>query len=82
MKSNTSSPKLPAGKAQWKKVIALAPGKDRPPITAENTARKNAVCVAGGGYAAVRDALVKNTPRPAWATAKANQAGRHGALQR
>jgi hypothetical protein len=59
MKSDTSSPKLPTGKAQWEKIIALAPGEDRLHTTAENAARKNAVSVAGGGYAAVRDALVK-----------------------
>lgn len=59
MKSDTSSPKLPTSKAQWEKVIALAPGEDRLPTTAENAARKNAVSVAGGGYAAVREALAK-----------------------
>ena len=59
MKSDTSSPKLPTSKAKWEKVIALAPGEDRLPTTAENAARKNAVSVGGGGYAAVRDALVK-----------------------
>ena len=59
MKSDTSSRKLPASKAEWEKVIALAPGKDRPLTSAEKIARKNAVSVAGGGYAAVRDALAK-----------------------
>ena len=59
MKSDTSSPKLPTSKAQWEKVIALAPGEDRLPTTAETAARKSAVSVAGGGYAAVREALAK-----------------------
>ena len=59
MKSDTSSRKLPTSKAQWEKVIALAPGQDRLATSAETSARKNAVNVAGGGYAAVRDALVK-----------------------
>ena len=59
MKSDTSSPKLPTSKAQWEKVIALAPGEDRLPTTAENAARKSAVSVAGGGYAAVCEALAK-----------------------
>ena len=60
MKSNTSSLKLPTSKAQWEKVIALAPGEDRLPTMAEKTARKNAVSIVGGGYAAVRDTLAKN----------------------
>ena len=59
MKSDTSSLKLTTSKAQWEKVIALAAGEDRLPKTAENAARKNAVSVSGGGYAAVLDALVK-----------------------
>lgn len=59
MKSDTSSLKFPTSKAQWEKVIALAPGEDRWPTTAENNARKDVVSVAGGGYAAVRDALAK-----------------------
>ena len=59
MKSDTSSPKLPTSKTQWEKVIALAPGEDRLPTTAENAARKSAVSVAGGGYAAVCEALAK-----------------------
>ena len=60
MKSDTASRKLPASKAQWEKVIELAPGKDRQSTIAENAARKNAVSFAGGGYAAVREALAKN----------------------
>lgn len=59
MKSSNSSLKLPICKAKWEKVIALAPGEDRLPTTAENAARKNAVSVAGSGYSVVRDALAK-----------------------
>ena len=59
MKSDTSSRKLPTSKAQWEKVIALAPGQDGLATSAENSARKNAVSVPGGGYAAVREALAK-----------------------
>ena len=59
MKSDTSSPKLPTNKAQWERVIALAPGDVRLPTAAEKIARRNAVSVAGGGHAAVRVALAK-----------------------
>jgi uncharacterized protein (DUF4415 family) len=59
MKSDTSSRKLPTSPAQWDKVIAQAPGKDRPATAKEQTARRNAVVVKGGGFAAVRDALVQ-----------------------
>ena len=41
------------------KVIALAQGGDRLPMTTENAARQSAVSVAGGGYRAVRDLLPK-----------------------
>ena len=59
MKSDTSSPKLHTSKSQWEKVISIAPGEDRLPTTAEKAARKNAVSISGGSYAAVRDALAK-----------------------
>ncbi len=59
MKSDTTLPKFPANNAQWEKVIALAPGKDRPATRAETAARKDAVMVNKGGYAAVREALAK-----------------------
>jgi hypothetical protein len=53
MKSDTTLPKFPANRAQWEKVIALAPGKDRPPTRAESLARQDAVVVTKGGYATV-----------------------------
>lgn len=58
MKSTTSSHKLPTSAAQWDKVLAEAPGSATP-TTKELAARRNAVVVAGGGYAAVRDALAQ-----------------------
>lgn len=59
MKSGTSSRKLPSSEAQWEKVIAEAPGKDRALTAAEKAARKNAVVVKDGGLAAVRAALAR-----------------------
>jgi uncharacterized protein (DUF4415 family) len=59
MKSDTTLPKFPANHAQWEKVIALAPGKDRATTRTESIARKDAVVVTKGGYAAVRQALAK-----------------------
>jgi uncharacterized protein (DUF4415 family) len=59
MKSDTTLPKFPANHAQWEKVIALAPGKDRASTRTESIARKDAVVVTKGGYAAVRQALTK-----------------------
>ena len=58
MKSTTSSHKLPTSAAQWDKLIAEAPGSVTP-TAKELAARRNAVVVTGGGYAAVRDALVQ-----------------------
>ncbi len=59
MKSNSSSPKFPSSKAEWKKIIAAAPGDDRDLTRAEKAALKNAVVVKSGGYAAVRAALAE-----------------------
>lgn len=59
MKSNSSLPKFPASKAEWKKVIAAAPGEDRALTSAERAVLKNAVVVKSGGYAAVRAALAE-----------------------
>ena len=59
MKSATSSRKLPANPAQWEKVIAKAPGKDRPPTAKELAVHSNGVVVKTGGYAAVREAMAK-----------------------
>ena len=59
MKSDTSSRRLPTSPAQWDKVVAQAPGKDRAATVKERAARHGAVVVAGGGYGAVRDALIQ-----------------------
>ena len=59
MKSDTSSRKLPTNPAQWEKVIAKAPGKDRPPTAKELAVRGNGVVVKTGGYVAVREAMAK-----------------------
>lgn len=59
MKSNSSSLKFPSSKAEWKKIIAAAPGEERALTHAENAAIKNAVVVKSGGYAAVRAALAE-----------------------
>ena len=59
MKSDTSSRRLPTSPAQWDKVVAQAPGKDRAATVKERAARHGAVVVAGGGYGAVREALTQ-----------------------
>jgi uncharacterized protein (DUF4415 family) len=58
MKSTTTSPKLPASAAAWNKLIAEAPDAAAP-TALELAARRGAVVVQGGGYAAVRDALAQ-----------------------
>jgi uncharacterized protein (DUF4415 family) len=63
MKSVATRKKLPATAAEWEKVIAAAPGKDRPPTAAEAKKFANAVVVPGGGYAAVRAALAEKRQR-------------------
>ena len=57
MKSGVSRQKLPANPAEWKAVIAAAPGEDRPPTAEEKAAWANAVVVKIGGYQAARTAL-------------------------
>jgi uncharacterized protein (DUF4415 family) len=63
MKSNTSSnksvSKLPVTQAQWTVVAEKASGSPRSATAKEKTARASAVVVKSGGYAAVREALVK-----------------------
>ena len=79
MKSDTSSRKLPTNSAQWDKVVAQAPGKDRAATVKKRAARHDAIVVAGGGYGVVRDALTQ-TPGSTWPAASANQDASHGAL--
>ena len=59
MKSDTSSRKLHTSPAQWDKVMAQAPGKDRAATVKERAARHEAIVVIGGGFSVVRDALVQ-----------------------
>ena len=63
MKSGATRKKLPATAAEWEKVIAAAPGKDRKPTAKEEAKWANAVVVKGGGYAAVRAALAEKRKR-------------------
>ncbi|MFM2274893.1 MAG: hypothetical protein RL211_765 [Pseudomonadota bacterium] len=62
MKSTITSAKLPTSfptdAAAWSKLIAEAPDAAAP-ATQEAAAQRNAVVVKGGGYVAVRDALVQ-----------------------
>ena len=50
---------LPIDPAQWDKLMAQAPGKNRATTVKEPVARNEAIVVVGGGYGAVRDALVQ-----------------------
>jgi uncharacterized protein (DUF4415 family) len=63
MKSVATRKKLPATAAEWEKVIAAAPGKDRPLTSAEEKKLANAVVVPGGGYAAAQAALAAKRQR-------------------
>jgi uncharacterized protein (DUF4415 family) len=62
MKSTTTSAKLPTSlptdAAAWSKLVAEAPDAAAP-SSGEVAARRGAVVVQGGGYAAVRDALLQ-----------------------
>jgi uncharacterized protein (DUF4415 family) len=63
MKSGATRKKLPATPAEWERLIAAAPGKDRPPTAREQASASRAVVVKGGGYAAVRTALAEKRKR-------------------
>ena len=63
MKSDATRKKLPTTPAEWERLIAAAPGKDRPLTTREEAKMANAVVVRGGGYAAVRAALAEKRKR-------------------
>jgi uncharacterized protein (DUF4415 family) len=63
MKSVATRKKLPATPAEWEKLIAAAPGKDRSLTAKEEKQMANAVVVKGGGYAAVRAALAAKRKR-------------------
>ena len=59
MKSTGSSKKFPTSPTEIKAVIARAPGKDRPLTAREEAKWSTGVLVNGGGYEAVRKALVE-----------------------
>jgi uncharacterized protein (DUF4415 family) len=63
MKSGATRKKPPATPAEWEKLIAAAPGKDRPLTARERAKMANAVVVKGSGYAAVRAALAHKRKR-------------------
>jgi uncharacterized protein (DUF4415 family) len=64
MKSDTLPEDFPASPEAWEKLIADAPGEDRPPTPAEEAAWSNAVVVHGGGIPAVRAALAARRRGP------------------
>lgn len=59
MKSDTSLKKFPVNQEEWEKLIAEAPGEDRPLTEKERTTVARAVVVKTGGYEAVQAALAK-----------------------
>ena len=63
MKSDATRKKLPTTPAEWERLIAAAPGKDRPLTAREEAKMANAVVVRGGGYGAVRAALAEKRKR-------------------
>ena len=70
MKSVTTRNKSLATPAEWKALIAAAPGKDRAFTAAEAKKMANAVVVNGGGYAAVRAARLRGERGPQVAPTK------------
>lgn len=58
--NKASLPKgFPTTTEEWEKLIAEAPGEDRPPTPEEEAAWKDAVLVLEGGVPAVRAALAE-----------------------
>lgn len=57
MRSGASSKEYPASPADWQKLIAEAPGEDRPLTPTEEERFGRAVFVPGGGYQAVQAAV-------------------------
>ena len=58
MKSTGSSKKFPTSQAEVEAVVARAPGKNRPLTAREEAKWGTGIMVNGGGYEAVRKALV------------------------
>jgi uncharacterized protein (DUF4415 family) len=63
MKSVATRKKLPATPAEWERLIAAAPGKDRALTAEEERKMVNSVVVKGGGYPAVHAALARKRKR-------------------
>lgn len=70
MKSDSLPEGFPINPEAWEKLIAEAPGEDRPPTPAEETAWAGAVVVRGGGIPAVRAALAARRRGPQKAPTK------------
>jgi uncharacterized protein (DUF4415 family) len=64
MKSDTLPAGFPTSHSDWEKLVAEAPGEDRPPTPAEECARSNAVVVHSGGIPAIRAALAARRRGP------------------
>lgn len=63
MKSVAMPKKPPVTPAEWERLIAAAPGKDRALTPSEEQKMARAIVVNGGGYSAVRAALAKKRER-------------------
>jgi uncharacterized protein (DUF4415 family) len=63
MKSDVTSKQFPADSSEWERVIAEAPGEDRPAAPAEEAAWSDAIVVKEGGYPKVRAALEEKRRR-------------------
>ena len=63
MKSVAMPKKPPVTPAEWERLIAAAPGKDRALTPSEEQKMARGIVVNGGGYSAVRAALAKKRER-------------------
>lgn len=70
MKSDTLPKGFPVAPEAWEKLIAEAPGEDRPPTQADAAAQPNALVVRDGGIPAVRAALTARRRGPQRAPTK------------
>jgi len=67
---------FPKTAADWERVIAAAPGEDRPLTPEEEATMQRSVVVHSGGFVAVREALAKRR-RELEHTLSAKQVTRH-----
>lgn len=70
MKSGSLPKGFPTSPEEWERLIAEAPGEDRPPTPAEEATWGNAVVVPEGGTPAVRAALAARRRGPQKAPTK------------